>query len=64
MFLFNNLDNTNENVIPSGGTIAANTLIASGPVIPSNSNPSQIKLGTLLIGPPKSIHPRAPMMNP
>ena len=50
--------------ITSGGTIAANTLIASGPVIPSNSNPSQIKLGTLLIGPPKSMHPRAPMINP
>ena len=49
---------------PIGGTIAANTLIASGSVIPSNNKPSQIKLGTLLIAPPKSIHPMNPIMNP
>ena len=59
-----NLENTKDKVIPSGGTIAANTLIASGSWIPSSNRPSQIRLGTLLIGPPKSIQPSAPMMKP
>lgn len=44
--------------------MAAKTLTPSGPFMPSSSKPSQIKFGTLLIGPPKSKQPRKPITKP